>query len=226
MTKLAELSLMFNRRVGRPRRGTEIARTESLLNAATRVFLRDGYGQASIDRVAAEAGVSTRTIYERYKNKADLFGATIDRLVDRMTTVLSTANLERLQPREGLLWMAQAIIERALDPDSAALFRVIATEAHRFPDLAAKMRDNDKRCIDSAVADYLRSQVEQGSLYLADIDKAATLFLRMIFSELHERWLFGGDAAVAQMDLMTHATQVIDLFLMGALPRAKGAIPS
>jgi AcrR family transcriptional regulator len=223
MAKLAELSLMFNRRVGRPRRGTEIARTEALLNAATRVFLRDGYGQASIDRVAAEAGVSTRTIYERYKNKADLFGATIDRLVERMTTVLSTANLGRLEPREGLLWMAQAIIERALDPDSAALFRVIDTEAHRFPDLAAKMRDNDKRCIDSAVADYLRGQVERGSLYLDDIDKAATLFLRMIFSELHERWLFGGDEAVAQMDLMTHAVQVIDLFLLGALPRAQGA---
>ena len=29
--------------------------------------------------VAAEAGVSTRTIYERYKNKADLLGAVIGR---------------------------------------------------------------------------------------------------------------------------------------------------
>src|SRR5258708_31305852 len=45
---------------GRPRRGTEMARTPALIDAATRVFLREGYGLASIDKVAAEAGVSDR----------------------------------------------------------------------------------------------------------------------------------------------------------------------
>src|SRR5277367_5459605 len=73
-------------KIGRPRRGTESERTAALMSAATRVFLREGYGQASIDKVATEAGVSTRTIYERYKNKADLFGGVINRLVDRVST--------------------------------------------------------------------------------------------------------------------------------------------
>src|SRR5450432_774409 len=85
-------------KVGRPRRGTESARTAALIGAATRVFLRDGYGRASIDKVASEAGVSTRTIYERFKNKADLLAAVITRLVDRdMATVLATAELERME---------------------------------------------------------------------------------------------------------------------------------
>src|ERR1700704_3412256 len=69
-------------RVGRPRRGTQAARADTLLAAATRVFLRDGYGSASIDRVASEAGVSTRTIYERFKNKSDLLGEVINRPVE------------------------------------------------------------------------------------------------------------------------------------------------
>jgi AcrR family transcriptional regulator len=208
---------MFNRRVGRPRRGTEPARNEALLNAATRVFLRDGYGQASIDRVAAEAGVSTRTIYERYKNKADLFGATIDRLVDRMTTVLETADLDEFEPRAGLTWIAETLINRQ-DPDGAALFRIIVTEANRFPDLAAKMRETDKRCINAAVGNYLRLQVERGSLSLRDPDKAATMFLRLIFAEMHEHWLFGKDLP-SRTDLLEHAREVIDLFLSGAEPR-------
>ena len=77
--------------MGRPRRGTEAARTDALIAAATRVFLRDGYGRASIDKVAYEAGVSTRTIYERFKNKGDLLAAVITRLVERdMETVLAT----------------------------------------------------------------------------------------------------------------------------------------
>ena len=204
---------------GRPRRGTEVARTTALINAATRVFLREGYGLASIDKVAAEAGVSTRTIYERHKNKADLLGAVISRLVDRMSTVLATADLNRLEPRAALSVIAETITGRARDPDAAALFRIVATESHRFPELAAKMRENNKQCVDNVVANYLRAQVTRGELALADPDRAATLFLQMICSELHESLLFGGEAAVARLDCKSHVEHVIDIFLLGATPR-------
>jgi AcrR family transcriptional regulator len=42
------------------------------MSAAARVFLRDGYGLSSIDRVATEAGMSTRTICQRFKNQKDI----------------------------------------------------------------------------------------------------------------------------------------------------------
>ena len=196
-----------------------MARTAALINAATRVFLREGYGLASIDKVAAEAGVSTRTIYERYKNKADLLGAVIGRLVDRMSTVLSTLDLNRLEPKAALAVIAEIITDRARDPDAVALFRIVATEAHRFPELAAKMRENNKLCVDNAVANYLRTQARRGLLNLADPDRAATLFLQMICSELHDRLLFGGEAELATFDFKSHVDHVIDLFLLGAAPR-------
>jgi AcrR family transcriptional regulator len=204
---------------GRPRRGTEIARTAALINAATRVFLREGYGLASIDKVAAEAGVSTRTIYERHKNKADLLGAVIGRLVDRMSTVLSTLDLNRLEPKAALAIIAEIITDRARDPDAVALFRIVATEAHRFPELAAKMRENNKLCVGNVVANYLRAQAARGLLSLADPDRAATLFLQMICSELYDRLLFGGEAELARLDFKSHVDHVIDLFLLGAAPR-------
>jgi AcrR family transcriptional regulator len=205
--------------VGRPRRGTEGARIDALINAATHVFLRDGYGLASIDKVAGEAGVSTRTIYERFKNKADLLVAVIRRLVDRMATGVASADLEGLEPRAALMLIASTITDRARDPDSAALFRIVATEAHRFPELALQMRENDKRCIDAALASYLKREIKRGTLVLTDPDKAAALFLHMVFSELHDRWLFGPEDALRQLDLTAHLNYVVDLFLSGAAPR-------
>ncbi len=151
------LSEPSTNKVGRPRRGTETARAAALIGAATRVFLRDGYGLASIDKVASEAGVSTRTIYERFKNKADLLAAVITRLVDRdMATVLAISGLDRLDPKEALSTIAHTITSRARDPESAALFRIVATEAMRFPELAAKMRDSGKQRWERAIADYFR----------------------------------------------------------------------
>ncbi len=206
-------------RVGRPRRGTEGARDTALLDAATRVFLREGYGLASMGKIAAEAGASTRTLYERFKNKAELLAAVINRLVERLATVLAGADLDRLEPRAALTVIADTMVTRASDPDCAALFRIMATESHRFPELAAKMRASDKRCLDNVVANYIRSQIKRGTLTLPDSDKAASLFVQMICSEMHECLLFSDETALAHLDMKQHTTLVIDIFLLGAAPR-------
>lgn len=63
---------------GRPKRATErkqdrSKRTEQqILNAALRVFARDGISRSRIADIAAEAGISTSTLYEYYKSKEDL----------------------------------------------------------------------------------------------------------------------------------------------------------
>jgi AcrR family transcriptional regulator len=207
-------------RVGRPRRGTETARADNLLSAATRVFLRDGYGEASIDRVASEAGVSTRTIYERYKNKGELLAAVITRLVDRdMESGLASDELDRLEPAPALHSIGRIVIARICDPESAALIRILAKDAQRYPDLAAKMRDSAKTRINDAIAHYFRVQIGRGTLRLPDPDRAAALFMQMACGEIHECLLFGPAAELAALDFAAHLAQVVDLFLHGALPR-------
>lgn len=46
---------------------------QAILRGALSVFARDGYSRASIDGIAKEAGVSTRTLYNHFADKADLF---------------------------------------------------------------------------------------------------------------------------------------------------------
>ncbi len=207
-------------RTGRPRRGTEASRDEALIEAATRVVLRDGYGSASIDKVAHEAGISTRTIYERFRNKADLLTAVVTRLVERdMMTRFSPAELGRLSTEQALLAIGSAVTGRACEPAAAALFRIVAVEAQRFPDLAAKMRGCTKMRIVNAVAQYFHGQVLCGRLSLADPERAAALFVQMVCAELHECALFGSAQDMAKLDLNAHLKQVVDIFLNGAAPR-------
>ena len=46
---------------------------QAILRGALSVFARDGYSRASIDAIAKEAEVSTRTLYNHFADKADLF---------------------------------------------------------------------------------------------------------------------------------------------------------
>ena len=72
------LDSMLARIVERTHRDTErkqdrSRRTEQqILNAALRVFARDGISRSRIADIAAEAGISTSTLYEYYKSKEDL----------------------------------------------------------------------------------------------------------------------------------------------------------
>ena len=81
------------------------------------------------------------------------------------------------------------------------------------------MRAGTKARVDNAVANYFRGQVLRGKLVLADPDRAASLFMQMVCSELHECLLFGSPDEMAKLNFAAHLQQVVDIFLNGAAPR-------
>ena len=57
-------------RGGRPSRAEALRLRERILIAATELFLAEGYGSTTIEAVAARAGISKRTFYDRFDDKA------------------------------------------------------------------------------------------------------------------------------------------------------------
>lgn len=68
------------RRYDSPLRAEQAAATRAaILDAAERLFLRDGYGPTSVAAVAREAGVATKTVYLGFDTKAGLLRAVWNR---------------------------------------------------------------------------------------------------------------------------------------------------
>ncbi|WP_328877098.1 TetR/AcrR family transcriptional regulator [Streptomyces sp. NBC_00299] len=57
---------------------------DALVGAARRIFERDGYLDARIVDIAAEAGVATGSFYTHFTSKEDVFAAVLARLQDEM----------------------------------------------------------------------------------------------------------------------------------------------
>jgi AcrR family transcriptional regulator len=55
------------------------AKRTELLDAAWRLFYRDGYHAVGIDTVLAEAGVAKMTLYKHFPSKEDLIAAVLER---------------------------------------------------------------------------------------------------------------------------------------------------
>jgi AcrR family transcriptional regulator len=62
-----------------------------LLDAAASVFLRFGYRKASMDDVAAAAGLSRQALYLRFANKDELFRAAVQHVLDSSLDAARTA---------------------------------------------------------------------------------------------------------------------------------------
>ncbi len=67
------------------------SRRNEIVAAAIRVFARQGYVDASLQEVAAEAGVAPTAVYYHFSGKEDLFDFALQRILESITaTVRST----------------------------------------------------------------------------------------------------------------------------------------
>lgn len=85
--------------------------TETLIKNATEEFLEYGFTKASLRRIAGSSGVSTNSIYTRFKDKEGLFKA----IVDDAAAGLMNIYLESIQKAKESTNLDQACLEGGQD---------------------------------------------------------------------------------------------------------------
>ncbi len=207
----------------RPRRGWADKR-EAIGRGARRVFARDGYARASIDAIALEAGVSTRTIYNHFGDKETLFTSVVtessarvrDALIARTRECLdSPADLETSLIAVAQAWMAT--MEEF--GEHFALIRLITSEANHFPSQAREAwQHTGPEAARAELARHFDLLIRQGLLTAHDPHRAAIHFHLLAFAEIMER-SHQGAAALDKAEVNTIIIAGIKTFLRGHLPR-------
>ncbi len=211
-------------RGGRPSRERAAQIGDLILDAATALFLSDGYGTTSIEMVARRARVSKRTLYQRFPGKPALFEAVMHRLVAR----LRPPNVDGLfvggSLGEVLTRIADIILGAALAPDAIAIHRMMIAEVGRFPELGR-------------IADALGTRQEAVMRIAALLQRlvpavyddarakfAAEQFLQMVVALPQRRALGLGQPMTAD-ELHRWARDTVSLFLRGLIGFSGAATP-
>ncbi|GAA4099862.1 TetR/AcrR family transcriptional regulator [Nonomuraea soli] len=173
----------------RPRRGLS-GKRQAILDGALKVFARDGYTRAGVDTISAEAGVSTRTIYNHFTDKAGLFLAVIQDSA-RQAADIQIAIIDRHLRK--VVDVEADLIEFGRDwvtprPDSAAHFslvRQINAEVDHIPgEVMDAWRESGPRRVRRVLADHLRQLAERGVLHVDDPARAALHLLVLVSAGL------------------------------------------
>jgi TetR/AcrR family transcriptional repressor of mexJK operon len=166
-------------------------KAESILAAAQRTFLASGFGAASMDAIAREAGASKATLYAYFSSKEELFGAVVARESERYARGFSAGELDTGDVEASLTVIADRFLRLLLSPDVIAINRIIIGEVARFPVLAEVFWRAGPERVRIQVEGFLRRAAEAGTLDIADTRLAAGQFASLVRGEIHLQRLLG-----------------------------------
>ena len=156
------------------------SKREQILEGARQAFTEHGYERASVDLVAARAGVSKATIYNHFQDKRALFTAA---LLDVTAQVRRRIDEVLAAPTGDAALDLQRVGEQFLGavvaPTAVALHRCLVSEAGRFPELGKALFEHVACTMRQSMAAYLGRLHEAGALRVDDPELASRQFLAL-----------------------------------------------
>ena len=151
--------------------GRTAQKRRAILEAATKVFLRDGYLGASMDEIAQLADVSKQTIYKRFGSKEALFLEIVAGLTNAGSDAVH-GDIPELAPDGDLQAYLEEYAHRqlriVLTPRLMQLRRVVIGEASRFPELGKALYESGPRRAMAAMAAMVSRLADRGLLRIGD----------------------------------------------------------
>jgi len=174
-------------RRGRPR---DPERFRRIMEAARNHFYVHGLERASVDAIAAEAGVSKMTIYSNFGSKEGLFEAVVQDRTERvMGGSAGVEALDPLQPRKALLAVGEQFLALTSEEHTLGKFRSLYGAAHAQPEACRAFYRQGPERLTGELATYLRRANDAGTLKVKNPRLAANLFLAMFLGDGHIRGL-------------------------------------
>lgn len=189
----------------------------AIIEAATTIFLSNGYLGTSMDEIAALARVSKQTVYKHFSDKERLFAEIVtgnvdeiaDPNTDEVLKLREAGDLER-----DLRRFARRQLRAVMDPRLLQLRRLVIGESGRFPQLGCLFYERGPGRTIDALTTMFEELASRGALELEDPRLAAAHFNWLVMSiPLNQAMLLGKDEPATPTELNRYADAGVRVFL-------------
>ena len=201
-----------------PGRPKDLEKGSAILEAARRLFTTHGYDGASMDQIAAEAGVSKLTVYSHYGDKDALFSEVVKSFCEQQLPSSLFESMPELPVRERLLGIARAFFAMISSPEALAGHRILCSPRMAESPLPRLFWEAGPQRVQDAFSGMLQRRVARGELEIDDVPRAAAQFFTLLKGEPHARMIFGC-CDLRRRDAERHIEAAVDLFLRAYAPR-------
>lgn len=193
------------------------ARPAEIIDAAIELFTEKGYAATRLDDIAKCAGIAKATLYLYFDNKEDIFRAAANHAFEsNLDAIRAADSAPSTSLRERLPALLLGLTGVAVENRFPAIFRMVISESHLFPDLARIWHDDvASRILDLITAIVAQAQtqgeVRDGDPRLFAFSITGPLLAGMLFREVY------GTFSTHTPELRALATQHSSTVLDGLL---------
>jgi AcrR family transcriptional regulator len=188
-----------------------------ILDAAAPIFGDEGYERASVDAIAARAGVSKPTIYSYFGGKVELFRESIlDSAIQQNSeamAVIQRLDVSAQRWRAAIYDLGMKLVACQRSECAMFLHRMIASESLRDPEVFRTVQTKATAPIQEALAGRLAMLGNAGLLRIPDPLLAARQFLALVSVEISEL-TENGTRAVSDRAVKKAVDAGVDTFLL------------
>jgi TetR/AcrR family transcriptional regulator, mexJK operon transcriptional repressor len=193
---------------------------EAIARAALALFSQDGYDRTSVDAIAAEAGVSKRTVYSHYGDKESLFLSVVHSTLELMRERFGEITERTLTDVDDVtksltVCMREVTHSVTRSPERAMLTRLVLTEASHFPVLLQEWRG---RGLTPLLAQPIAQLSAAGKLHADDPVQAAAHLSALTMGQINNRSMMG-TFSLSDEELDQIITSGIEVFLCAYGPK-------
>lgn len=199
-----------------PGRPKDLGKRAAILEAAKQMFTQLGFEGASMDQIAAAAGVSKLTVYSHFGDKETLFGAAVRSHCETSLPASLFEACPDIPLRERLLAVGRAFYGMITSPEAVAGHRMLCTPQLAGSPLSRLFWEEGPERVQNAFGTLLERRIAAGELDIEPtpeaVHRAATQFFVLLKGEPHAMLVFGcGDVDATEVE--AHLAASVDMFL-------------
>lgn len=205
---------------GRPQIRSDDETRSILTEAASRMFHDLGYAATCVADIAQSAGVSTKTFYRLFPAKSDLFESVCAERINRFSSEASTGHSPLADIRVSLVHVLEALGRLTLDLDTIAIYKLVVTEADRFPEVATAFYKRAFLGTAKVIESWIEARHQAGEITVDDVTIAGGMLRGMMIFEPQRGVMLNQREPPTVEEIRKRAEICADVFLRGCIARS------
>jgi AcrR family transcriptional regulator len=188
-------------------------RRDTIVQVASGYFLEHGYAGTTMSGIAGALGGSKGTLWNHFPSKEELFVAVLDRLTEEFRAQLSLILSARQDIETALRRFCAEFLRKVTSVEGIALYRLVVSEANRFPEIGRNFHDRGPRVTQQQLAEFLADAMERGLLRRDDPLEAGRQLIGLCLSGSRQNLLIGLIDAVTPAEIDADINRAMAIFM-------------
>lgn len=189
------------------------SRRDAIVQVAARHFLEHGYAGTTMSAIANTLGGSKGTLWSYFPSKGELFVAVLDRLTADFHAQLSLILNPEHDLETALRRFCREFLVKVTSPEGIALYRLVVSEACRFPEVGRDFHERGPRVTQMQLARFLADAMDRGLLHREEPIAMARNLIGLCLAGLRQNLLIGLIERLSPDDIDNEIDRAMAMFM-------------